>query len=119
MKRELRFRAWNESAKRYSKPFGLKNDVLNFTDDDGIGIIKSLANEVIEQLTGLKDKNGKEIYEGDKIDYICAKDDRLSGVIVFENYAWGIRWDYDNKLDFLWDYSCELHTLEVTGTIHD
>jgi uncharacterized phage protein (TIGR01671 family) len=65
MSREIKFRVWNESAKRHSKPFTLKCDVLNFTDDDGIGVVKSLTNEIIEQFTGLTDKNGKEIYGND------------------------------------------------------
>ncbi|AGO48573.1 YopX protein [Cellulophaga phage phi18:3] len=63
--REIKFRAWDESANRYSKPFTLLSTVLNYTDDDGLGVIKSLTNEVVEQYTGLKDKKGNEIYEGD------------------------------------------------------
>jgi len=63
--RELKFRAWNESANRYSKPFTIKCSVLNFTDDDGLGVMKSLTDEVVEQFTGLTDKNGVDIYEGD------------------------------------------------------
>ena len=49
--REIKFRAWD--GEKMFVPGGLKNPV-NFTD-----------NVVHMQYTGLKDVNGKEIYEGD------------------------------------------------------
>tara|TARA_R110000787_G_C13151536_1_gene418522 strand:+ start:56 stop:418 length:363 start_codon:yes stop_codon:yes gene_type:complete len=63
--REIKFRAWNEKANRHSKPFTLKSRVLNYTDDDGLGVTMSLTCEIVEQFTGLQDKNGTDIYEGD------------------------------------------------------
>ena len=65
MEDRLKFRAWNESAKRFSKPFGLKATVLNYTDDDGLGVMKSLTDEPVQQFTGLLDISSREIYEDD------------------------------------------------------
>ena len=45
--REIKFRAWNEQANRYSKPFTVCQEVLSYTDDDGLGVIKSLTDEVV------------------------------------------------------------------------
>ena len=70
--RELKFRAWNTEEKRMSQPFQFK-DLSGF--DDGAVYLgypmigSSLDDDCWEfiQYTGLKDRNGKEIYEGDII----------------------------------------------------
>jgi uncharacterized phage protein (TIGR01671 family) len=55
--REIKFRAWNKD--RMVKPFGLL-----FSNSPQI--LDGLTSEAtLMQYTGLKDKNGKEIYEGD------------------------------------------------------
>ncbi|KKT68107.1 MAG: hypothetical protein UW63_C0087G0002 [Candidatus Uhrbacteria bacterium GW2011_GWF2_44_350] len=60
--REIKFRAWDKGGKKWLSPdyfavFG--NGTL--TDSNTI----DLDNCELNQYTGLKDKNGKEIYEGD------------------------------------------------------
>lgn len=63
--REIKFRAWDKYNKRW-----ITNDVIfdlrNQEPSEAI-INSSINNEdiLLTQYTGLKDKNGKEIYEGD------------------------------------------------------
>ena len=60
--RELKFRVWNKRAKVYDEYFALSPKWTQ----NGDQIIDNKA-FIIEQYTGLNDKNGKDIYEGDII----------------------------------------------------
>ena len=62
MNREIKFRAWVKDNKIM---FDVRNIDFN-CQDAYVGLrTEKLSNLELMQFTGLKDKNGKEIYEGD------------------------------------------------------
>ena len=76
--------------------------------------------ETVGHFTGLTDKNGKKIFEGDiiRFDYI-GKNLGVNGVesVVFENGKFGVKWGWHKDFVCLDDFANT--TLEIIGNIHD
>lgn len=132
--RELKFRVWNKDLERM---FVAPSDSFSLmVADTGItiamwcsdGIVDEFPADDVMQYTGLKDKNGKEIFEGDVLrvsfweDYEnkCAyvdEEEKISVKVVFENGAilcleqeetWYELYDVQNSSD-----------IEIVGNIHE
>ena len=106
--REIKFRAWDKSVNKMQFPNGITPKELAEEEFYPLGFL----NEIIwMQYTGLKDKNDKEIYEGDIFnslhDFGPGGWLERQGVVEF-NLMNGYGWNY-------WD----LDSLEIIGNIYE
>jgi uncharacterized phage protein (TIGR01671 family) len=119
--RDFKFRAWVETEEFTGHFYeGDKNDVVSFMlYQGGWSVIDCNFNPlrdnefIIEQYTGLKDKNGKEIYEGD---IYTQGDPKIKYVVTFRKGAF-VGKQLNNKSTAGLAYWIE--RIEVVGNIHE
>lgn len=114
--RELKYRVYDKTEKCYSdKAFSIDQLGLCYVQDED-GYWEEIDEEryIVEQYTGLKDKNGKEIYEGDIVEYDWfirnGKSYRVKEKVVFDDM--GARVCGYNRIR-----NCS--GVEVIGNIHE
>lgn len=130
--REIKFRAWNKISKQLAEVSTLyydgsvhisyqKGEEINgfFLGGNWVGADWKKEDIVLEQFTGLKDKNGVEIYEGDKIDRIHRKHfEGFSGVVKYvENSFTTVNEETPFEEDCILGYVDS--AIEVVGNIHE
>lgn len=127
--RELKFRAWephlkemlyNEKLER-SCPDGYTL-ICQYLDEDGFNVVSVIPCGEGEKLktmqyTGLKDKSGKEIYEGDIVKIIPMNlfdDNRFVGKVMFYDGSFVVDNGKESKYLFR-----EMDEIKVIGNVYE
>lgn len=114
--RELKFRAWDKEANVFIPQKQLKNIFFDIIDG------KYGDRFIIQQYTIRKDKNGKEIYDGDIVNVIAEEtykeNSGISDVVVSKEGTFVVRAGKaaESGLSLWWG---GWESLEVIGNIHE
>lgn len=119
--REIKFRAWEKTSE------SMVYDVQNVSRKRIIGesacesfqeVVDSWEYETM-QYTGLKDKNGKEIYEGDVVEYLDGEFSFIAKV-AWSDWMWYLE-GINPKESFMFDDVADNETadVEIIGNIYE
>ena len=130
MNDRFKFRVWSIANKKYCH-FA----TMDLSADGLLRVIRPLEQSeyiddyenryVIQQCTGLKDKNGKLIYEGDILKELYTDDDGIKEYFSIVKWHIGsagfVMYDVDYKIDYTYfnEFDVNLDNFEIVGNIYE
>ena len=114
--REIKFRVWDaDSTEMVVDGVGIDISGIAYVDNPLTDDSTYYPDCPIMQNTGLKDKNGAEIYEGDIIWYgITYANSKYMGEVVYDEAGFNLKSPIASELLPLWGAS----SIEVIGNIY-
>lgn len=129
--REIKFRAWDIDLKKYNREahIGCYGDIVQFKFNGAsyhevINEEESKDRFILEQYTGVKDRDGKEIYEGDvleNVDFGILYEQFVGkGKVIFHCGSWSIQsFAKVVKSNMIVDLYGQEYATKVIGNIHE
>jgi len=127
MKDRFKFRVWSKECSEYVEQecsdcyirYNGELECYNLKDTDEDCIYDGYPEDdaIVEQCTGLKDKNGKLIYEGDLI-----KSPNNSNLleVIWEESSWHTKeYKPNGKNELILDSLVAFYGVEIIGNIHE
>jgi len=119
--RELKFRAWDNKRRQWLSLVNLHMDMTgtlfwSFGGECNFWGEPEKEGIILMQFTGLKDKNGKEIYEGDMLRPIIMNGCITDGIVEFKRGCFIVR---QIGAEGLYDCLNTFRNFEIIGNIHE
>lgn len=122
MSREIKFRGKDTQTGKWRYSMTISRQAYDddeiFTYYIGAGF-NTVNGKTLGQYTGLTDKNGTNIYEGDIVTGLFLHGMSIDAVVTFKNGAFGLEWNRGGVNTFnAFTSICNVE-YEVIGNIHD
>lgn len=122
MKKPLKFRVWCNLSRSFNNTFQDENFIGIDIHGKSFWIVEGKVHypqiHIVQEFTGLLDKNGKEIYDGDILTYKSETIDgrhSCNGIVVwYDNFCWAFQHGRYESINDVWFLNSDFDFKRVT-----